>query len=232
LERESFGQPYPPFITFAGVGAWVAIVRGDGGAASEQLARARAIATAAGQRYALAIAALWDGWCGILRGSGSEVLASAAELARAGTEGGLVVPAMHALTVEGWGHLLSGDAERAVERLEQAMARSVELRYVSFRTDIFTGLAQAYLASGRVERAVVTAENAIRFVHSTGERRWLSEIQRILGEALAKQQPDSPAARQHLAASQAWAKAMGATLFVERTRQSLDRMNELPRAAL
>jgi tetratricopeptide (TPR) repeat protein len=226
LATESFGQPYPPYITFAGVSAWVAIMRGDGAAAHQALARGRDIATTVGQRYALAIASLWDGWCSILRGSGAEVLASAAELARVGAEGGLVVPAMHALTVEGWGHLLSGDAGRAVERLEQALARSVELRYLSFRSDIHTGLLQAYFASGQIERAVATAEDAIHFAQSTGERRSLSEIQRILGEALAKREPDSPAARQHLAASQAWAEAMGATLFAERTRQSLERMEE------
>ncbi|MBE2250095.1 MAG: protein kinase [Myxococcus sp.] len=193
---QHFGATYPPLVSLAGSLGWAHCMLGDRVAALPWLRRALEVATAADHRYALSLAHVMWAWALIPYGDLAGCREHGAAAHRISAEARLPGPELFGAYAMGASLVLDGRSADAITWLERALETSERLGYAAFRSEAHWGLAQATLQLGDLARTRDRCERALAFAEETGERRLVPEFHRLMGEAVANEDPE--AARVHL----------------------------------
>jgi hypothetical protein len=222
LSTELLGQTYPPYVNIAAVFGFALAMSGQFNDGDRYLWRALQAAKESGHKYAIALAHAMISWSAYCNLNGTRGVEYGHEAARIGHESRMRVPEMFGLCGAGIGYVLSGELDQGIQLLEQSVAKATALGYLAFRSDAYYGLALAYGARGDVDRSRIWCGTGLESA-SAGERKLEAEFRRLLGEdALRRGSLDE--ADQHLIAAGAICEMQGTTVFLERIRAGLKRL--------
>jgi class 3 adenylate cyclase/tetratricopeptide (TPR) repeat protein len=112
---------------------------------------------------------------------------------RLANEYGISQVSGYAASLMGWVEASEGDAAKGVKEIRRAM-EVIDLAGSKLRTLLNAQLVECHLMHGDVEEGLVAAGDALAHVESAGERYCSSELNRLKGELLLRQEPSRQAA--------------------------------------
>jgi predicted ATPase len=156
--------------------------------AVERARDGKALAEELAHFYSLALSFTFTSWMHQYRREPDLARARAEEGIRVCEEGGVAPHFIGSgIVVAGWAMAADGDPEKGIKEIQRGLdcwrATGAELRQ-----SYFLGiLAEAYLWADRIEEGLSTIAEALEYVDSCGEQRWVPEIYRLKGELLLSQ---------------------------------------------
>jgi serine/threonine protein kinase len=228
LSTDLLGQTYPPYVAIAGALGLALIMSGRFEDGHRYLGRALQAGKESGHHYAIALAHAMTSWSAYCDLNGARGVQHGHEAARIGRERRVPGPELLGLYGAGIGHVLMAEVDEGIRVLEQALAKASALGYRACRTDGYYGLALAYGARGEVAQSMTWCRTGFDLA-AAGERKLLAEFYRLLAEdALRRVALDE--AEEHLLAARAVCEEQGTTVFLERVRTALKRLQIMRKA--
>jgi predicted ATPase len=216
-----YGQePRAAIMVWTSMGLWLT---GDSVRADRTMAEALASARESGHINTLAYVVVY-GCCLLesIRGNASAIepyLRSAFDLA---SEHDLAMWRAYAIAFEGWMTATRGDLDQGIVGMREGLSQMRAIGAVIFRPHLLGLLAWTYAEAGQIELALETLAEAIGQVETSAERWCESELYRLRGDILGRQQGKQDMGVQScFREALSVAHAQGAIWLEQRVRASL-----------